>query len=259
MIRLIDGNNVFKRYFHVMGTNSLQTLYLDSIAQNPSVTTIIWCWDGYHSNERRKAIYPDYKGKRPVSSDEFKETRQFFKDLLGHSSCGQLEVSGFEADDVIAHFATHSEAKIEIVSSDQDFACLANDNVMLVTDYPAKVPADQMKMYKVLVGDSSDNIPGLKGFGQKSWEGLSPAAFSLLQRFIEGTDMLSLDEVVEALPLMGWKPGMVNNFRNQGEDLRMFYRIVSFFDVPEGEIASGLKFGKLNQDLAFNKLAEIFL
>lgn len=259
MLRLIDGNNVFKRYFHTMGTNALSTLYLDSIAQHPSLITIVWCWDGYDSNARRKEFYPEYKGKRPVSSDEFKETRNFFKELLTHSSCAQLEVPYYEADDVINYMATGTEAEVEIVSSDQDFACLASDRIMLVTDYPSKIPQDQMKLYKVLVGDSSDNIPGLKGFGQKSWDTLGPDAQDLLQRFIESTDVLWAEEVAIALETAGWKPAMVRNFREQADMLRVYFRVISFFELKQEDVAPHIKFGTLDKDTAFNKMAELFL
>lgn len=253
MLRIIDGNNVIKRYFHTMGTDALLTLYLQSISAYPAITTIIWAWDGVDSNARRQAIYPEYKGKRPTSSDEFYQVRNLFKEMLTHSSCLSIEVPGYEADDVIAKIALGTEAPVEIVSSDVDFAALDKPNIILMTDYPSKIPRDQIKLYKVLVGDSSDNIPGLKGFGKVSWEDLRPEAFSLLQRFIQQTDTLWVDEVADELARLGWKPGMVKNFREQAEMLRVFYQVVSFIDVPDHLLEKHLKAGVLNQEWVYDK------
>lgn len=253
MLRIIDGNNVIKRYFHTMGTDALLTLYLQSISEYPAITTIMWCWDGKGSNDRRKALYPDYKGKRPPSSDEFHQVRDLFKEMLTHSSCLSIEIPGYEADDVIAKIALGTDAAVEIVSSDVDFAALDKPNIILLTDYPSKIPKDQIRLYKVLVGDTSDNIPGLKGFGSKAWENLSEHEMSLIKRFIEQTDVLGGDEVADELQRLGWKPAMVRNFREQAEQLQTFYQVINFFDVPDYLIQTHLKAGKLNQEWVYEK------
>lgn len=256
MIRLVDGNNVFKRYYHTMGTDALQTMYLDSISQNPNLLKIIWVWDGKNSNQRRKDIYPDYKGKRQPSPDEFYQTRNLFKDLLACSNCMTLEVPGWEADDWIAHMALNTQGEVEIVSTDQDFHALDKPNLTQITEYPSPVPKSHMRMYKVLVGDTSDNIPGLKGFGKGTWDKMTDANIDLLQRFIEQTDVLSAQEVANHI---GFKPAMANNFIAQADDLRKFFEIVSFFKVNDEDFVNHLKVGRLDQDKAFKMLADLFM
>lgn len=256
MLRLVDGNNVFKRYFHTMGASSLQSMYLDSISQYPQLTTIMWVWDGKNSNKRRKDIYPDYKGNRTPRPDEFYQTRDLFKELLTHSNCLTLEVPEWEADDVINKLALGSADTVEIVSTDQDFHSIEREGLTLVTEFPAKVEKRFMKMYKTLVGDSSDNIPGLKGFGKGTWAKMTESQIDLLQRFIEQTDVLWSDEIAEHI---GFKPAMQKNFLASADQLRDFFKIVSFFDVPDELIGKHLKQGQLNQDKAFDLLAELFL
>jgi len=255
MIRLIDGNNMFKRYFHTLGTGSLQTLYLDSISQNPNLLKIIWVWDGFNANKRRKDIYPAYKGNRQPSSEEFYKTRDLFKELLTYSNCLTLEIPTYEADDVIAKIALSTKGEVEIVSTDQDFHSLEKEDLVLVTDYPSSIPKDKMKMYKVLVGDKSDNIPGLRGFGIKSWEALSESQLTLFKRFIEGTDVLSAAEVSLHI---GLTKKLIKTFLNCAEDLRVFFEVISFFDVPSSLISKHLKSGSLNEqkvhEILFNQL-----
>lgn len=256
MLRLIDGNNVFKRYYHTSGSNSLQTMYLDSISQNPNLLKILWVWDGKNSNQRRKDIYPEYKGNREPSPDEFYQTRNLFKELLTYSSCLSLEIPLWEADDIIAQIALGTEGDVEIVSTDQDFHTLVKSNLKLITDYPSKVPREQMKIYKCLVGDNSDNIPGLKGFGKGTWDKMSDENITLLTRFIDQSDVLSSEEIAHHI---GFKPAMTKNFIASADKLRKFYEIVSFFPVPQEDIGKHLKAGIYNPDAAFKILADLFM
>jgi len=81
-----------------------------------------------------------------------------------------IRVKGWEADDVIATLVrSEPNEQFIIESTDVDFMQLPN--VRIAREKPAPVEPQYMRLYKTLVGDPSDNIGGLKGFGKGAWGG----------------------------------------------------------------------------------------
>ena len=113
-----------------------------------------------------------------------------------------ISIDRIEADDTIAYIANNLlEEEVTIMSADQDFLQLVNDRItvwspikkkfytpdLVIEDYG--VPAHNFLMYKVLMGDKSDNLEGVKGLGPKKLPKIVPDLFT--------TNSLDLDFIVE--------------------------------------------------------------
>lgn len=229
MLRIIDGNNRFRAHFETQGPQALSNLYNHSVTFN-SDDKVIWVWDAPGGSGARKALYPDYKGAtNNIPTDHFFETMKFFKQILRHSNCLQIEVPDFEADDVIAALALGSSQQILIDSNDADFLVLVNDRIQTTKDGLKGVDARHVRLYKTLVGDKSDNIPGLKGLGDKGFVEMADSAKDLLVSHFEGTQTLSGADTIR---LCGFKKAQAANWDLMQADLQTFWRIVGFFDLP---------------------------
>ena len=139
----------------------------------------------------RSELFPDYKGQRSEKPDELRDLLERAEEMLGEWFV--VRVAGHEADDLIATWARRaamhsSESKALIVSADKDlFQCLRHDQVSILRGfrsyqgaildcdwmtYSAFVQRYQFTppawpMYRALVGDKSDNLPGVSGIGDK--------------------------------------------------------------------------------------------
>lgn len=253
-LTLIDGNNRLRALFEKAGTNALQMFFFKSISNSPDHKTI-WVWDGENGTAQRKAKYPEYKGQaKNAPTDAFWETMNFFKQLLQHSNCFQIEIPGYEADDIIATLARGSAEYIEIDSSDQDFHTLICDRITTTKEHT--IEPEFMRLYKVLVGDKSDNIGGIKGFGEAMWANLQHSERRLLIKHFEGKEILTGDDVVE---MCGFKPAAAKFWTEQQALLQTFWDIVGFIDVPLDLIQQHLKAGVLNHQAAQELLKSQFL
>ena len=211
-VLIVDGLNLYLRAFAVNGalndngvpvgglTGFLRSLAYAIREVNP--TRVIIVYDGQGGSQRRRKILPDYKanrkpGKRITRWDAFKNTAeekdamkiQFSRllDYLDLLPVNVISIDRIEADDTIAYIAhTLLDKNVTIMSSDQDFLQLVNKRItvwsptkkkfytprMVMDDYG--VPAHNFLMYKVLMGDKSDNIEGVKGLGPKKLPKIIP-------------------------------------------------------------------------------------
>ena len=211
-VLIVDGLNLYLRAFAVNGalndngvpvgglTGFLRSLAYAIREVNP--TRVIIVYDGAGGSQRRRKIHPDYKsnrtpGKRITRWDAFKnatEEKEAMKiqfsrllDYLDFLPINVISIDRIEADDTIAYIAhTLMKEDVTIMSSDQDFLQLVNDRItvwsptkkkfytprMVMDDYG--VPAHNFLMYKVLMGDKSDNIEGVKGLGPKKLPKIVP-------------------------------------------------------------------------------------
>jgi DNA polymerase-1 len=140
----------------------------------------------------RDQIFPEYKGTRAKMPDDLSPQIPRIRQLVDTFNIPRLEMEGFEADDVlgsIARLANEQGLGVKIITGDRDLLQLVNDrtivylagddqNYVTEEDVIRKlgVRPDQVVDYKALVGDKSDNIPGVMGIGEKT-------AISLLQKF----------------------------------------------------------------------------
>src|SRR3989442_7115749 len=216
---LVDGNNLAYRAFFalpeelatsegfstnaVIGfTNMLFKLLAD---YKPKGVAVAWDTHAVH----RAAISEEYKAERRPMPDLLREQFPHFRPIVEAFGYRNLEFEGWEADDVIATLATRADEagiKTTVVSTDRDAFQLVSDNVALmmtprgVADVNVYTPErvelrygirpDQIPDFIGLKGDTSDNIPGVPGIGDKT-AGQLIAQYGSLESVLEHVDELS--------------------------------------------------------------------
>jgi DNA polymerase-1 len=143
----------------------------------------------------RDKLYPEYKATRAKMPDDLRPQIKRIRQLMDAFHIPRLEVEGYEADDVlgsVAHQAVVQGYGVKIITGDRDLLQLVNERILVnlpgksiaeardyrpadVKDYLGVRP-DQVIDYKALVGDTSDNIPGVTGIGEKT-------AITLLEKY----------------------------------------------------------------------------
>src|ERR1043165_1532489 len=131
----------------------------------------------------RTEMYPDYKAHRPDPPDDLKPQFKFIREAVRAFDLPVLEQGGFEADDLIATYvrlACDGGATATIVSSDKDLMQLVTDCVVMYDTMKDRkigipeviekfgVPPDKVVDVQSLIGDSTDNVPGVPGIGVKT-------------------------------------------------------------------------------------------
>jgi len=165
----------------------------------------------------RHIEYEDYKAKRPKTPDELYEQIPRAKEVLKVFSIPILEKEGYEADDIVGTLAkkfTKNDIETLIITGDLDILQLVNDKIKIYTmkrgltdtviygekevedRYGLKV--EQMIDYKALRGDPSDNIPGVKGIGEKGACALLKE-FGTLENLYKNLDKIKSKSIVEKL------------------------------------------------------------
>ena len=195
---LIDGNAILHRAFHALPPMTtkkgepINAVYgfvsmLLRIVQDLKPNSIVVTFDEKEPTFRHKE-FAKYQAQRPPTADElvsqFEKVRRFVEaaDIPVYSK------SGFEADDVIGTIAKRVKEDVVIVTGDRDQLQLVNERVKVYMPIAglsnAKmmgrkeviekmgVPPEQIADYKGLVGDPSDNYPGVAGIGPKTATGL---------------------------------------------------------------------------------------
>ena len=207
-IVLIDGNNlVFRSYFATaysgtimknskgFPTNALYGLInmINKIISEENPTHIMIAFDVGKTFRHDK--YQDYKAGRSDTPNELKEQLLKTREVVESMGIKYFGIPNYEADDIIGTFAKYVEKRDDltgvIISSDKDLIQLISDKVTMKVlksnDYIMMDKAKFKEIYglldpkrmidlKSLMGDSSDNIPGVKGIGEKT-------AISLLQKY----------------------------------------------------------------------------
>ncbi|RDU22892.1 DNA polymerase I [Anaerosacchariphilus polymeriproducens] len=137
----------------------------------------------------RHEMFPEYKGTRKGMPDELREQVPVMKEVLNAMGVKIVEKAGYEADDILGTLAQKSEKEgleVSVVSGDRDLLQLATEHIKIripktkrtgteIEDYYEKdvvekyqINPKQIIELKALMGDSSDNIPGLPGVGEKT-------------------------------------------------------------------------------------------
>lgn len=201
---LIDGNSLLNRaYFalppmkdtqgrNVNAVYGFTNLLLKVLADyNPTNLAVTFDKRG---DNFRKALYADYKANRKGMPDDLAEQMPILQDLLATMGVKVVQSAGIEADDLIGSLAAKFAVPTLIVSGDKDLFQLVNDNTTVlltkkgITEVETVTPESlfanygltprQVIEYKALRGDTSDNIPGVKGVGEKT-------ATALIQKYGE--------------------------------------------------------------------------
>lgn len=208
-VLLVDGMNTFLRSFSVINYTNTQGThiggmvgFLRSLAYVINLTQptrVICVFDGEGNITNRKNLYADYKGNRKLkritnwsSFDSLEEesaslSQQMLRliDYLKQLPINISIIDKLEADDIIGYLAPKFDQSI-IMSADQDFLQLCSDNIQVYSPikkkfYGPKEVFDEYGLwpqnfinYKILMGDTSDNLPGVKGLGPKKLFKLFP-------------------------------------------------------------------------------------
>ena len=190
---LIDASNSIYRAFFALpalansaGIPTHATLgfttMLQKVLRESAPDAVVVVWDAPSRTSRRKALYSEYKATREAAPDDLRAQIPWIRRIVAAYRFATVEQPGEEADDVIAALARSAERAgytVEIVSTDKDLLQLVSDRVVVLDTMrdrrlgPAEVearygvPPARMLDLRSLVGDSSDNIPGVKGIGEK--------------------------------------------------------------------------------------------
>lgn len=198
-IVLIDGHSILNRAFYGLPdlTNSeglhtnavygfLNILFRTLEEEQPQYLVVAF---DVHAPTFRHQMYADYKGTRKPMPSELREQVPMLKEVLRAMDIELVEKAGYEADDILGTLAERCEKKgmeVTVVSGDRDILQLASDRIMIrmpktvrgkttIENYHAKevleryqVEPKQIIELKALMGDTSDNIPGIPGVGEKT-------------------------------------------------------------------------------------------
>ena len=194
-IFIIDAVNFLFRSYYAIGpmtnpkgesTNGLYGLIrsIYKIIKDFSPDYVAAVFDGPDNKQRRLAIYSEYKSHRVGMPEDLFPQMEKAIQWCNIAGIPCLVMPGEEADDVIGSIAKWAEKqniKSYICTSDKDFAQLVNEHVFLINPHKDNLLIDKQQVkhiygvapeqiidYLALVGDASDNIPGLEGFGPKT-------------------------------------------------------------------------------------------
>lgn len=207
---LIDGNSVIYRAFYnvpPLTANGVPTgvihvflSVLEKLKNNPNVDDIIIVFDAKGKN-RRHEMYSEYKATRLAMPEDLIVQQNILKEILPYTGYKIYVVEGYEADDVINTLSKTLKNTVWIVTKDKDLHQLVNDKVQIY-DYQKDEVIDREKVYEkfglypesipdmlALMGDSSDNIPGIAGIGPKTAKTLLDE-YKTLDNIFENTDKL---------------------------------------------------------------------
>ncbi|MDO5732798.1 MAG: 5'-3' exonuclease H3TH domain-containing protein, partial [Eubacteriales bacterium] len=202
-ILLVDANSIINRAYYGMAHSSALTnskgeavgavytfmVMLLKQLERQDYDALACCFDRKEKTFRHKR-YDGYKAQRKAADPELIAQIGILKDLLEASGVSVVSLAGYEADDLIGTLARQAHEAglaVDIYSGDRDDFQLLKAGVEQI--YPSRrgditisvenlgehfygLRADQVVDFKAIMGDSSDNIPGIKGLGEKSAQAL---------------------------------------------------------------------------------------
>lgn len=278
---VIDGNSILNRAFYgIMSSKMLQTAdgtYTNAVYGflailfklledvNPDYMAV--AFDVKHPTKRHE-MYKEYKGTRKGMPDELASQMPIIKDVLKAMNITVIEKEGYEADDILGTLAKYSEKKgmeVILLTGDRDSFQLVSENIIIrmprtkggktETENFDKskilevygIEPKQLIEVKGLMGDSSDNIPGVPGVGEKT-------ALNLIKEYHTIDEIYERLEAGEQIAKGKLKENLENN-----KDLAILSRELGRIDVnaPIDKELSNLKVKEWNYELVleiFKKL-----
>ena len=261
-ILIIDGLNTFIRSFVVVPTvndNGVHvggiTGFLMSIAyaiRNIKPTRVIICFDGKGGSQRRRKLFPNYKSSRRVKhrmtrindfnsvEDEriaMAQQLQRLSQYLETLPITVLSPENIEADDAMAYISQQLYPKSQciLMSTDRDFLQLVDDRVQVWSPTKKKfyfkdtiqeefgISHKNFLMFRVLTGDSSDDIPGIRGAGTKTLQRRLPILFE--------DNRIELEDLYNYISDSGDKTKLAQQILDSKEQLELNHRLMQLQDV----------------------------
>ncbi|OQY22584.1 MAG: DNA polymerase I, partial [Desulfobacteraceae bacterium 4572_35.2] len=211
---LIDGSSyIYRAYFAIRHLSNSKGFSCNAVLgftkmllkvirdHNPDQLAVIYDAKG---PTFRKEIYSEYKANRSKMPDDLVPQIQIIKDVVAGFNLVSIERQGFEADDIIATLARQKSAEgidVTVVTGDKDLMQVVNERVQLLDTMKDKISGlaevaerfggtpDKVIEVQALAGDSSDNVPGVPGIGEKT-------AKALIQEFGTVENLLAnIDQV----------------------------------------------------------------
>jgi DNA polymerase-1 len=273
---LLDGNSLINRAFYgLFGRHNLTApdgtptgalfaffnMYLKLI-DDVKPTHVVAAFDRKEPTFRHK-IYDDYKGTRKPMPDELAVQIPLLKELLHDFGVSCLEIAGFEADDLIGTLAVIGarQMPVTIVSGDKDSFQLAAEQIVILQPVtrsgrtetenydPQAIKARygvsprQFIDVKALMGDPSDNIPGVRGIGEKT-------AIELVSQYG------SLEKIYESLDQI--RPAVAKKLESDREMAFLSRELSAIcLSVPMADDLDGYRLSEMNHDLLTEKLTKL--
>ena len=209
-IVLIDGHSILHRaFFGIPDLTNAEGLHTNAVygflnilfkileEEKPDYLTVAF---DVHAPTFRHKMFADYKGTRKPMAEELREQVPVMKEVLKSMGVAIVECEGYEADDILGTIARSSEKaglEVSLVSGDRDLLQLATEHIKIripktkrtgteIEDYYAadvkekyQVTPEEFIDVKALMGDASDNIPGVPGIGEKTATALIAAYGSI--------------------------------------------------------------------------------
>ena len=268
---IIDGNSIINRAFYALpdmsNSEGLKTnaifgfvRMMFKIIEDYQPTHMSVAFDKKAPTFRHKQ-YADYKAGRKKMPDELAQQLQPLKDLLDKFNINRLELEGYEADDLIgtvARLGEENDFKVYIVTGDKDAIQLASHKTTTlitkkgvgeVEEYNYDSVLERYEMtptqfidLKGLMGDKSDNIPGVPGVGEKTGIKLLKQ-YSTIENLIEHTDELK---------------GSIKKKIEENKDLALMSKELATIitNVPIEVKLEDLEYGDYNKDNVVEKFKE---
>lgn len=268
---IIDGNSIINRAFYALpdmsNSEGLKTnaifgfvRMMFKIIEDYQPTHMSVAFDKKAPTFRHKQ-YADYKAGRKKMPDELAQQLQPLKDLLDKFNINRLELEGYEADDLIgtvARLGEENDFKVYIVTGDKDAIQLASHKTTTlitkkgvgeVEEYNYDSVLERYEMtptqfidLKGLMGDKSDNIPGVPGVGEKTGIKLLKQ-YSTIENLIEHTDELK---------------GSIKKKIEENKDLALMSKELATIitNVPIEVKLENLEYGDYNKDDVVEKFKE---
>lgn len=226
-IVLIDGNSIAYRAFFALPllnndkgvhTNAIYgfTMILMKILEDEKPSHMLVAFDAGKTTFRHKT-FQEYKGGRQKTPPELSEQFPFIRELLDAYQVSRYELENYEADDIIGTLSRQAEQdgyEVKVISGDKDLTQLVTDKITVditkkgITDVDSYTPAfvkdkyglipEQIIDMKGLMGDTSDNIPGVPGVGEKTAIKLL-SEFETLENVLESIEQVSGKKLKEKL------------------------------------------------------------
>ena len=270
---LIDGNSYIYRAYHAIRSLSTRSGFptnaifgfanmLLKVLREHKPTYVAMVLDSPGPTFRHQ-LYPEYKANRPPMPEDLVVQMPRIDDLIAAFRVPAIRVPGMEADDIIATLAHMHAGKVDkvvIISSDKDLMQLVTDKVFMLDTMKDRwvdeeavlekfgVKPSQVAQVQALMGDSSDNIPGLSGVGPKT-AGKLIARYGHIERLLEHSEEVG-GKIGEKLP-------------HQMEELRTSLSLVTLKnDVPVDQTLEDLAVSDLDtqavrelfEELEFSRL-----
>ena len=235
---VIDGNSILNRAFYgIMSSKMLQTAdgtytnavygflaILFKLMEDVNPEYLVVAFDVKHPTKRHE-LYKDYKGTRKGMPDELASQMPIIKNVLQAMNIKVIELPGYEADDILGSLAKSSEKKgveVTLLTGDRDSFQLASDNITIriprtkagkteIENFDRNkilevygIEPKQLIEVKGLMGDASDNIPGVPGVGEKT-------ALNLIKQFESIDNIYQKLENGEDVAKGKLKENLINN------------------------------------------------